>query len=221
MNTESHRIIPTWAPRVTQQSIRRLYETDAKGIYDEDLIDEVGYALLARCESFIEAVDATRGRARCPRCSAVVAHTGRKEELLHCECGWELTWAEYFKTIQHKQLCGAEPVLEQFRAFVGAFPSARTLQEKTILIDRLIHGFHWYYKMQGPTRPVAVNLIEGRLSEVVTFLENLSHGEKSTPGVDGNFAQWDKNIEVNKDWHSSRCRRNAEYKGAGDALQRD
>ena len=47
--------LPTWAPRVPKALIRRFYETDAKGIYDEELIDEVGYALLARCQSFITA----------------------------------------------------------------------------------------------------------------------------------------------------------------------
>ena len=31
------------------KKIRQFYETDAKGIYDEDLIDDVGYGLLARC----------------------------------------------------------------------------------------------------------------------------------------------------------------------------
>jgi len=34
-----------WAPRVNPSTIRRLYEIDARGIADEDLIDEVGYAL--------------------------------------------------------------------------------------------------------------------------------------------------------------------------------
>ena len=220
MKTESHRVLPTWAPRVTQREIRRLYETDAKGIYDEDLINEVGYALLARCRSFIDAVDATRGKARCPCCSAVVTHTGGKDELLHCDCGWELTWGEYFRTVQHKQLSGAEPVIEQFRAFIGAFPAARTPQDRTILIDRLIHGFHWYYKTKGPTRPVAINLIEGRLGDVVAFLEKLSQGENGTPGLSETFAQWDRNIEVNRDWYPSRRKGEAEPEGAGDALQR-
>jgi len=204
MKGQSRNMLPTWAPRVTQREIRRLYETDAKGIYDEDLINEVGYGLLARCESFIDAMNATRGKARCPSCSSVVAHSGRKEELLRCNCGWELTWAEYFKTLQHKQLSGADPVLDQFRAFVSAFPAARTPQEKTFLIDRLIHGFHWYWQTNQPTRPVAINLIEGRMGEVVAFLENLSYGEKSTAGTAENFAQWDKNIALNSDWFPSR-----------------
>ena len=37
-----------WAPKVKPQSIRRLYETDAKGIVDEDLINDVGFAPLPR-----------------------------------------------------------------------------------------------------------------------------------------------------------------------------
>jgi len=195
---------PRWAPRVTQEEIRRLYETDAKGLYDEALIAEVGYGLLARCQSFLDATDAAAGRARCPRCSAIVLHGGGKEELLRCSCGWELPWGEYFKTVQHKQLSGAEPVRDQFRAFVGEFPRARTPREKVLLIDRLIHGFHWYYKTNGPTRPVAVNLIEGSMSDVVAFLDALTYGEKSTPGTAANYARWDGNIEANRDWYASR-----------------
>ncbi|HEY3341750.1 MAG TPA: hypothetical protein VGK81_07020, partial [Anaerolineae bacterium] len=70
----SEPILPHWAPRVKQNLIRRLYETDARGIYDEELIDEVGYALLARCEAFIAAVEASRGKVTCPACGASVWH---------------------------------------------------------------------------------------------------------------------------------------------------
>jgi len=208
MNSEPRNTLPTWAPRVTQREIRRLYETDAKGVHDEELIDEAGYGLLARCLSSIDAAEAVRGKARCPQCSGIVTHMGRREELLRCKCGWELTWGDYFKTMQHMQLLGAEPVLIEFRSFVQAFPAARTPQEKTILIDQLIHQFHWYCKTNAPTRPVAVNLIEGRLSEVVAFLDSLSRGDRSTAGVAENYAQWDRLIEVNRDWYASRRKPN-------------
>ncbi len=195
--------LPTWAPRVPKKLIRRFYETDAKGIYDGDLIDEIGYALLARCESFITANGARAGELPCPCCSQTV----QREELLRCPCGWELPWAAYFKTIQHTQLSGAEPVLEQFRDFVNAFPSARTARQKVLLIDRLIHGFHWYLRGKadnGPTRPVAINLIEGRMGDVVAFLEELTYGDQSTPGTTDNRAEWDANIDVNRNWYPSR-----------------
>ena len=131
----------------------------------------------------------------------------RREEVLRCPCGWELPWAEYFKTIQHKQLSGAEPVLTQFGDFVKAFPSARTPREKVLLIDRLIHGFHWYLRDKannGPTRPVAINLIEGRLGDVVAFLDEITCGDKSTPGMAENRAEWDANIEFHQSWYPSR-----------------
>ena len=201
--------LPTWAPCVAQSLIRRLYESDAKGIYDEDLIAEVGYALLARCEAFLTANKARAGDLPCPKCGETVHHTARRDEALHCPCGWSLPWADYFKTVQHRQLSGAEPVLEQFRQFVARFPAAPSLREKVLLIDRLIHGFHWFCKAeaQKPTRPVAVNLIEGRLGAVVAFLDRLTYGDQSTPGTRETLAEWDRNIEVNREWYRSRRRR--------------
>jgi hypothetical protein len=186
---------------VPQRQIRRLYENDALGLYDEELIDEVGYGLFARCESFIAANRAVRGQAPCPRCSAVVSHGGDKDEWLRCACGWTLTWGAYFQTIQHKQLSGAEPVLRLFREFVDRFPAARSARQKVLLIDRLIHGFHWYYKTNKPTRPVAVNLIEGRLRQVMDFLDGLTYGSKSTPGMVETKAEWDQSIRTARGWY--------------------
>ena len=60
--------LPRWAPRVARRKIRQLYESDARGIYDLDLIHEVGYSLLARCESFITANRARAGDLPCPEC---------------------------------------------------------------------------------------------------------------------------------------------------------
>lgn len=201
---EESSTMPKWAPRVAKRMIRQLYETDAMGIYDEELIAEVGYSLLSRCESFIDANEARAGRARCPQCSTIVEHTGGKGELLRCACGWVLSWGEYFETTQRAQLSGAEPVLEQFRAFVSTFPTAGTPQEKMLAIDRLIHGFHWHYKTNSPTRPVAVNLIEGRLKGVVAFLDRLTYSDKSTPGTREVLSQWEANIDLNREWYGRR-----------------
>jgi hypothetical protein len=205
---EPRRELPVWAGRVPQWKLRKLYETDAKGIHDEELIDEVGYGLLARCESFILANEVRGGTLPCPCCSAQVEHTHRKEDVLSCDCGWELTWGEYFKTIQHKQLSGAEPVLRQFGEYVRHFPKARTPRERMVLIDQLIHGFHSYYRGVGnPTRPVAINLIGGRLSEVINFLDSLTYGPGSTPGTREAKAEWDRNITTARGWRLRRDRR--------------
>lgn len=54
-----------WARRVQQDLIRRLYASDAKGVQDEELVNEAGYAIYARCESIRIATEAHFGRATC------------------------------------------------------------------------------------------------------------------------------------------------------------
>ena len=191
---------PSWHPRVPKHKIRRLYEQDAKGIHDDELVDDVGFTLLSRCTSFIEANRAVRGQASCPICGHLVSHQGNREEMLTCEqCGWELTWGEYFGTIQKKQLSGAEPVIRLFEQYVREFPVAKSYQARMYLIDWLIHGFHWHQKY-GATRPVAVNLIDGRLSDVIEFLDNLSYGKESSPGLQEKLEEWKEQSEYVRSW---------------------
>jgi ribosomal protein L37AE/L43A len=195
--------LPEWAPRLSQAKLRRFYQNDARRIYDPDLIDEVGYTLRARCQSFLQAVRAVRGEVICPVCEQTVHHQAQKDETLVCsQCGWQLPWAVYFSTIQHKQLSGAEPVLELFQRYCEAFPHAQSLPEKVFLIDRLIHEFHWnlFSNELTPTRPVAVNLIEGRLRDVIAFLDDLSFGEDFSPGVQQNRLDWEENMRKTRGW---------------------
>src|SRR5215471_6451592 len=42
--------VVVWPRRVSRRVIRQLYELDAKGIVEAELIDEVGFGLLARCK---------------------------------------------------------------------------------------------------------------------------------------------------------------------------
>jgi ribosomal protein L37AE/L43A len=191
---EANRAAVQWAPRVHRDKIHRLYQIDAMGIHDEDLIDDVGYALLARCRSFMAAVEASQGRARCACCGGAIPHGRGREEVLHCRtCRWETTWAAYFRTFQHKQMSGGDEVVTLFREFSQRFPTAKTPQEKMLLIDALIHGFHWSLAT-GPRRPVAVNLIEGTMHQVVDFLDRLSYGERSTPGTRESRLAWRQQI---------------------------
>jgi hypothetical protein len=80
---------PEWAGRVPQRKIVQLYRTDAMGITDKTLIEEVGYTLLTRCESILIATEAARGRAMCPVCRETIHHGCSEEEVLECgSCGW-------------------------------------------------------------------------------------------------------------------------------------
>jgi hypothetical protein len=56
------------APRVRHDRIRRLCATEGAGRLDEELLLDVGWALLARCESIVLV---NEGAVRCPRCRTV------------------------------------------------------------------------------------------------------------------------------------------------------
>jgi len=185
---------------VQKSKIKRLYDLDAKGIYDDKFLDEAGYALRSRCWSFIAACQATSGKVSCPVCDRLIPHDWDKGKLISCpNYQWQLTWGEYFSTIQHKQLSGAEPVLELFQDYVDKFPRAQTDPEKMFRIDRSLHGFHWSVKY-GPTRPVAVNLVDGCLRDVILFLDELSYGPGSTPGTEMQKAEWVERSQNARGW---------------------
>ena len=180
---------PDWAPRLKKRRIARLYAVDALGIHDEALIDEVGIGLLARCESILLATEAWGGRAACPACEAKIPHTGGKDEILACAaCGWQGAWHAYQATYRRAQLVAGsmEPYV---RAFVDRYPRARTPGEKMVLIDTLLHRYHGELT-HTPCRPGALNLIEGRLDDVVAFLDGLSRGDGSTAGVVERAVRW-------------------------------
>jgi hypothetical protein len=188
-----------WARRVRQDKIRRLYTFDAKGIIDEELIDDVGYAMLARCESIRIATRAHAGKAMCPRCRADVLRSSpdwklwKKDEPLVCGCGWATTWGEYHKSYQGKQLHGggAYPV---FRGFIDRWPQARTYRDKMLAIDAMIHACHGQFR-DAMGRPAACNLIEGTMKELVVFLDELAYGPQGTPGVSERRREWREQLD--------------------------
>ena len=99
-----------WASRVNPALVRRLYETDARGIVDEELIDTVGHALYARCQSILQATEAHAGRVTSPECATLVVRASPpsdKDAILKCAgCGWRVRRADYFRTSQDKHLVG-------------------------------------------------------------------------------------------------------------------
>jgi hypothetical protein len=98
---------------------------------------------------------------------------------------------EYTLSFKRKQL-NAGGATQFFEAYVKAYPAARTSAEKMLAIDRLIHEFHYSYKFcpDQPTRPAGVNLIEGNLTSVITFLDELSGLTPKLPGIAATRQQW-------------------------------
>lgn len=173
-------IRPQWNPRVPQHKVRRLYENDARGILDEELVQDVAITLYLRCQSIMLATEAHEGRATCPRCGGKIPHDWNKEKVITCDgCGWQTTWGAYFKTYQDKQLVGGGAVFA-FQAYLEEYPKSDSARLRWLLVDRLIHVFHNELTMH-PSRPAACNLIGGKLHEVEALLNELTYGEGSTP----------------------------------------
>ena len=58
-----------------------------------------------------------------------------------------------------------------------------------ILIDTLIHRYHWELE-GGLTGPGARDLIGGKPSEVIDFLNHLSYGTSSSPEILATREEW-------------------------------
>jgi hypothetical protein len=192
---------PRWAPRVPQHKIRRLYEMDAQGIKDDLLIDDVGIGLYLRCQSILTVNDIwINSQLPCPHCGQVISHFnhdwGDADYSLHCSyCSWQMRWGDYHATFRHQELVGGG-MLDYCQEYVQKWETARTPKAKILIIDQLIHRWHWETRHEqdpdrfGLGRPVGVNLIEGSRKAVIAFLDNLTYGEGSTEGTQETKEGW-------------------------------
>jgi hypothetical protein len=210
---------PVWAGRVPQKSIARLYELNAKGIWDEALIDEVGTAMWARCRDSLRVTEAHRGNAPCPVCDATIKHDWEQTPLICSACGWRGKWRAYLASYQGKQLHagGMEPY---FVEFVEQYAKARSPREKMLLIDLLIHRFHREYTGKAitegdPGRPGCVNLIGGRLGKVVQFLDSLAYGDNTAPEIRATKQRWRDYVAAGRTKREDRTRRKRHRQESG------
>ena len=192
-----------WANRLAGNKLRQLYQSDAAGMLDLELLDEVGTTLYQRCRSILDVRAAKMGRVRCQGCERLGQETWiergkiRKadwdKEWVECtRCGWRVNWGEFVHSFKRRQL-NSGGALPAFEEFVVRYPSLRTPEEKMVAIDRLIHAFHYSFRQRPemPSRPVAPNLINGKLDEVIALLDELTFG----PGLADGRKQWDQTLE--------------------------
>jgi hypothetical protein len=196
-----------WAPRVSREKILELYIKVAAGNDDEALINEVAGAFYDRCSDIIRIHER---RFACPACHTELPYPHKPGIDLICEnCSWNMDWKTFYGTIKGRQLSVDVNQTDVPRKFVEELPLCRTLQAKMILIDGIIHACHetiqkgvLYY-----TRPLAVNFIDGKMNEVVAFLENLPNGPDTIPEMNEQLMEWrsrvlslftDSDIEMDK-----------------------
>ena len=197
--------LPEWAPRLRKSQIERLYRSSGQGLIDEELIDDVGFSLYSRCSSMLQVSAAIRGNPPCPKCAATAQVDGEPTPFARCpNCGWICPWDQYQKTYQRKGLFagGLEPFVKDF---VQKFPTAPSHRARMVLIDQLIHRFHWESDdNDNPNgRPGATSLIEGTMKDIVEFLDRLTFGDEIPPEIERTREEWRRKWQANA-WSQGR-----------------
>ena len=106
-----------WSPRVKPAKIRRLYRAARLGLYDDDLLQIVGWELYGRCADIAAVADVYRdGLVPCPQCRTKVKRRidplfrssdgGTHENWFHCpHCTQRLLWGECRESLRDSPRC--------------------------------------------------------------------------------------------------------------------
>ena len=137
------------------------------------------------------------GNPLCPSCGATAQLDEEPTPFARCaNCGWLCPWELYKKTYQRKKLFagGLTPFIEEF---VQKFPATRSYRERMALIDTLIHRFHWESDGVADRRPGATSLIQGKMKDIMAFLDRLSYGDDIPPEIALTREEWRRKWRVN------------------------
>jgi predicted RNA-binding Zn-ribbon protein involved in translation (DUF1610 family) len=164
-----------WSPKISRQLLKKLYDSDAKGLADDELVDEVGYTLYARClQGRDEGLLKNSGKLKCHNCGEILAAKSR-EALMECSCGQQYIFRDYMRSFREENMpSGAATAI--FNAFIENWQHAKGYAEKMRLIDGLIHEFHINLNSGVKGRFVGINLIEGSKKQIGDLTLELAYG---------------------------------------------
>jgi hypothetical protein len=207
-DNDQHPSLLKWAERIRPEKIRRLYKLEAEGMLDEEFLNEVFYAVYDRCQSILSCTEAAAGRVKCPCCGTVIQRndlSGRlesKAEIMVCSnCSWKSTWGEFHSSYQGRHLFagGAGPAIQ---IFVDSVPKAKIARDKMLMIDTLIHAYHWE-ATENPTKPVAVNMIVGNIEGIIDLLEKLAYNQNEIEMQRTKYAWEEQTRYADEKWHGN------------------
>lgn len=163
-----------WLPKVTRRDLIRLYEADAKGLTDEELVDEIGFTLYTRCVQGRDTwSDIEAGKLKCHHCENTLNY---ENGLMQCACGFQYLFRDYMRSFRKENMpSGAATHI--FNAFIVDWEKAHSYYQKMQLIDGLIHEFHINLTSGVKGRFVGINLIEGTKKQVGELILTLAYGE--------------------------------------------
>jgi hypothetical protein len=129
-----------WAPMLPAHKLVSLYEANAAGFIDDDLVDDVGWRLWERLSDVMRV---TTGRVRCPGCGTefqVRAPGHPIDEVVPCpRCDWGVTPRAWHKSWEHRDLNGD---CKEFQTYVARWPRASSARDRMLLIDAVVHALH-------------------------------------------------------------------------------
>jgi len=162
-----------WAQRLSKNDIYRLYKSEASGLLDEELLDEVGIGLYSRCETIKQVTERL-----CPNCSRVIegAFNGNNlDRSISCSnCQWISKWSNYRQSYKTDRIHGGR-AYKYFIAYLDEYPLCKTARDKMLIIDRLIHYLHEDIDNERSVTPAAMNLIKGKQKDIREFIEELAY----------------------------------------------
>lgn len=175
-----HERIPS-SRRVSRHKIRRLYKSDARGLVDEDLINQVAYEFYARCRALLAAVQQAEAKPAQRRREVVERPAEWEGFVKQARYPWEITWRVELEPGRYETGKG-EDRTAALKHFVAELPRARLPREKMLLINQLTHACHNSLKAGDP-HPLAVQLIAGSEADLLTMFNDLAYGRQHLSGI--------------------------------------
>jgi hypothetical protein len=165
-----------WAEKVSRNKLIKLYQDEAKGLLDEDLLDDIGYTFYTRCKQARDTREhLEEGEIICHFCGAV-HKAADYTALIACPCGNYYTYREYRRSCNSNNVPGGRAT-EIFKAFMDKWLRCKSVSEKMLAIDELVHECHVSAMTGVKGRSVCMNLVEGTLSQIKNMLEMLAGHE--------------------------------------------
>ncbi|MDF2987263.1 MAG: hypothetical protein K0R50_2773 [Eubacterium sp.] len=163
-----------WSQKVSRRDLIRLYKADAKMLFDEDLVDEIGITLYARCIQGRDVwLDIDSGKLKCHNCGNILL---AQRGLMTCTCGYQYLFREYMRSFRKENMpSGAATHI--FNAFIKNWEKVKVYHEKMRLIDELIHEFHINLVSGIKGRFVGINLIDGSKKQIGDLILTLAYGD--------------------------------------------
>ena len=203
-----------WAKRLSLNKLRRLYESQAEGLLDAELLEDAAVTLYLRCKDIVAVESARNGKVRCPFCyggklDEVYIDVSRDEngkllDAIRChKCTREFSYAEYRQCYKREQLnmggAGAA-----FTRYIKEYEMPAPPERRMLQVDRLIHEYHYSLKSnpEQPTRSVGPNLLAGNLTTVMKFLNDLSGMTGGNADMLATSGKWhEEKKKFNKMWN--------------------